>query len=84
MQIRYVNESESITLIGNVSSNPLSNVLWLNGTEMLKNETSVSTTSLTIENALCTDTKNFTVKASNGIGSIVKKQVELYVNCKYK
>lgn len=84
LEKRYVNESNKVTLTGNVTSNPLANVLWFYGTKMLKNQTSVSTATFTIENATCTDTKNFTVEASNGIGQTVKRLVELYVNCKYK
>lgn len=79
---QYVNESEKVTFIGKITSNPLANASWLNGTELLRSETSVSTASFTIENALCTDTKNFTVKANNGVGNADEVSVELFVNCK--
>lgn len=81
---QYVNESEQVTFIGKITSNPLANVSWFNGTEMLRSESSVSTSSFVIENAICSDTKNFTVTASNGIGSKEEVSVELFVNCKYK
>lgn len=83
MEKQYVNESEKVTLIGNVTSNPLANVSWFSGTKMVKNQTLVTAASFTLENATCTDTKNYTVRASNGIRNASEVLVELFVNCKY-
>ncbi|XP_062603323.1 uncharacterized protein LOC134265101 [Saccostrea cucullata] len=77
-----VNESQKIALSFAISSNPLSNVSWYSGAELLKVETSVETATLTIEKALCTDTKNFTLIASNGMHINATFTVELIVNCK--
>lgn len=48
----------------------------------LKTQTSVKTASYTIEYTTCTDTKNYTLVTSNGIGNTVTARVELIVNCK--
>eukprot|EP00105_Crassostrea_gigas_P023192 XP_011442941.1 PREDICTED: myelin-associated glycoprotein isoform X3 [Crassostrea gigas] len=80
--LQTVNESESVTLTRNIVSNPLSNASWYIGTQLLKTESSVQTTTLTIENTKCTDTNNYTVVASNGVGNNVTRLVELIVNCK--
>lgn len=82
--LQTVNESESVTLIRNIASNPLSNASWYIGTQLLKTESSVQTTTLTIENTKCTDTNNYTVVASNGVGNNVTRLVELIVNCKFE
>lgn len=82
--LQTVNESESVTLTRNIVSNPLSNASWYIGTQLLKTESSVQTTTLTIENTKCTDTKNYTVVASNGVGNNVTRLVELIVNCKFE
>lgn len=81
--LQTVNESESVTLIRNIVSNPLSNASWYIGTQLLKTESSVQTTTLTIEQTKCTDTNNYTVVASNGVGNNVTRLVELIVNCKF-
>lgn len=80
--IQQVNESEKITLARDIVSNPLSDASWYYGTQLLKTQTSVKTTTYTIENTTCTDTKNYTLVASNGIGNTVTATVELIVNCK--
>jgi hypothetical protein len=77
-----VNESQSVTITQRVTSNPLSNVYWYDGTQLLKIQTSVNTASLAFEEVWCTDTKNFTIVASNGIESNATSLVELLVNCK--
>lgn len=82
--LQTVNESESVTLTRNIVSNPLSNASWYIGTQLLKTESSVQTTTLTIENTKCTDTNNYTVAASNGVGNNVTRLVELIVNCKFE
>lgn len=82
--LQTVNESESVTLTRNIVSNPLSNASWYIGTQLLKTESSVQTTTLTIENTKCTDTNNYTVVASNGVGNNVTRLVELIVNCKFE
>lgn len=80
--IQQVNESEKITLARDIVSNPLSDASWYYGTQLLKTQTSVKTTTYTIENTTCTDTKNYTLVASKGIGNTVTARVELIVNCK--
>ena len=77
-----VNETERVELIREVDSNPLSDIAWYDGAELLKTQTSVKIANLTIENALCTDTKNFTLSVSNTVQRNVTSLVELIVNCK--
>ncbi|XP_078310224.1 uncharacterized protein LOC111137474 isoform X2 [Crassostrea virginica] len=79
-----VNETERVELIREVDSNPLSDISWYDGAELLKTQTSVKIANLTIENALCTDTKNFTLSVSNTVQRNVTSLVELIVNCKPK
>lgn len=80
--LQKVNESEKITLARDIISNPLSDASWYYGTQLLKTQTSVTAATYTIENTTCTDTKNYTLVASNGIGNTVTAMVELIVNCK--
>lgn len=82
--LQTVNKSDSVTLTRNIVSNPLSNASWYDETQLLKTEPSVQTTTFTIKNAKCTDTKNYTLVASNGVGNTVTSMVELIVNCKFK
>ena len=84
-----VNETDRVELIRKISSNPLPQVSWFNGKELLESETSITsktsvTTMFTIQNARCTDTNNFTVVASNELQRNVTSRVEFRVNCKYK
>lgn len=79
--LQIVNESEKITLAKNIESNPLSNATWYNGKQLLKTQTSVPTATYNVENARCTDTKNYTLVVSNEIGTVTA-MVELIVNCK--
>lgn len=78
-----VNETERVVLTREISSNPLANVSWYDGQELLKSEIAVSTTSFIIEKTRCTDTKNFTLTASNALQRNVTSFAELRVNCKY-
>lgn len=78
-----MNENEQVTLHREIISNPLSNVSWYNGSELLSNQWSVTNATFNIEKATCTDTKNFTLLASNGVQEDVTAMVELIVNCKY-
>ncbi|XP_052691725.1 hemicentin-1-like [Crassostrea angulata] len=80
--LQIVNKSEKITLIRDIVSNPLSDASWYYGTQLLKTQTSVTTATYTIENTTCTDTKNYTLVVSNGIGNTVTAMEELIVNCK--
>ncbi|XP_078323846.1 neural cell adhesion molecule 1-like isoform X4 [Crassostrea virginica] len=85
--VLVVNETERVTFTREIFSNPLSDVLWLDGRHLLESETSKTsetsvTTSFIIQNARCTDTKNFTIVASNELQRNVTSQVELIVNCK--
>ena len=79
-----VNETDRVVLTRNIYSNPLANVSWFDGTQLLQTQTSVNTTSFIIETVLCTDTKNFTLVASNTVQSNVTSRVELIVNCEYR
>lgn len=89
-QHQIVNESNSVTLSLIITSNPLSNVTWYNNNEKLSTQEKIDsemftykiTSSFSIVSAKCTDTKNFTVVTSNGIGYTVDALVELIVNCK--
>lgn len=80
---QIVNESDKIILTREISSNPVSNVSWYNKTDLLITQTSVQTASFTIEKATCTDTNNYTLVASNGVGNMVTAIVELIVNCEF-
>lgn len=82
-QPTIVNESEIIEFTRRIFGNPLSNVSWYNETELLKFEVAVTTATFTIEKTSCTDTKNYTIVATNGIGSYTSDFVELFVNCKF-
>eukprot|EP00105_Crassostrea_gigas_P033721 XP_011457195.1 PREDICTED: B-cell receptor CD22 [Crassostrea gigas] len=75
-----VNEGERVVLTKEIVSNPLSNVSWYNGSELLLTESSVRTATYTIEKAVCMDTKNFTLLASNTVKKNVSGLVELVVN----
>ncbi|XP_078334109.1 neural cell adhesion molecule 1-A-like isoform X2 [Crassostrea virginica] len=77
-----VNENEKVVLTRRIYSNPLSNVSWYDESQLLKSEIAVTTTNLIIEKARCTDTKNFTIIASNTLQSNVRSFVELIVNCR--
>ncbi|XP_078331736.1 hemicentin-1-like isoform X3 [Crassostrea virginica] len=77
----FVNETKRVVLTREIDSNPLSNVSWYDGSELLKIQTFTEITNLTIENALCADTKNFTLSVSNAVQKNVTSTVELIVNC---
>nr|XP_022287393.1 hemicentin-1-like isoform X3 [Crassostrea virginica] len=77
-----VNESSVVNLTREISSNPLSNASWYDGSKLLVSEMAVNTTTLIIHAARCTDTKNFTLTASNLLQLNVTSLVELIVNCK--
>lgn len=57
---------------------------WYIGTLLLKTEIAVKTATFRKENVTCTDTNNFTLVASNGIGNDSTAWLELIVNCKYR
>lgn len=78
-----VNESSVVNLTREISSNPLSNASWYDGSKLLVSEMAVNTTTLIIHAARCTDTKNFTLTASNLLQLNVTSLVELIVNCEY-
>lgn len=78
-----VNEHEKVTLRRQIISNPLSNVSWYNGSDLLDTQWLVRNATFDIENATCTDTKNFTLVANNGVQGNVTAMVELIVNCEY-
>nr|XP_022320733.1 hemicentin-1-like [Crassostrea virginica] len=80
--VMITNETERVVLTRQISSNPLSNVSWFDGSQLLVSETTVNTTSFIIEKARCTDTKNFTLVVSNTPEWTVTSLVELKVNCK--
>lgn len=76
-----VNETEQVTLIRQIVSNPLSNASWYNGSELLVTQPLVMNATFYIKEATCTDTKNFTLVASNIVQENVTALVELIVNC---
>lgn len=78
-----VNEGDRVILKTVIVSNPLANVSWHNGSELLDYQVSVTAATLTIEKATCTDTRNFTLIASNTVERNVSALVELLVNCKW-
>lgn len=78
-----VDENEYVTLNREIDSNPLSDVSWYVGSELLKSEWSVKNATLTIKKALCTNTQNYTLVASNTVEINVTALVELIVNCEY-
>ncbi|XP_078319162.1 cell adhesion molecule Dscam1-like [Crassostrea virginica] len=77
-----VNESNVVYLTRKISSNPVSNASWYDGSKLLVSEMAVNTTTLVIHGARCTDTKNFTLTAINSLQWNVTSLVELIVNCK--
>lgn len=79
--LQIVNESEAVKLTREISSNPFSNAFWYDKINLLKTEHSVTTTTLDIKNATCTDTKNFTLVVKNIVGNDTAL-VDLIVNCK--
>ena len=80
---KVVNESNKVSLTREIYSNPLSNVSWFDGSNLLKSEVAVNISILVIEEAKCTDTKNLTLTASNALQRNVSSLVELIVNCEY-
>lgn len=78
-----VNESDRVLITKEIVSNPLSNVSWYNGSQLLKTLTLARTATFAIEKAVCTDTMNFTLVASNMLQRNVSALVELIVNCEY-
>lgn len=82
---RYiVNETDKVVLISIIDSNPLSNISWYTGSELLQYHPLAKKTNFTIGKASCTDTKNFTLLASNTVRSNVTAFTELLVNCKFE
>lgn len=80
-RLQIVNESETVKITREISSNPSSNAYWYDKGHLLETDTSVTTTTLNITNATCTDTKNFTLVVQNKVGNDTAL-VELIVNCK--
>lgn len=78
-----VNESDRAILSREIVSNPLSNVSWYDGSELLSIQKTVTTATFTIGKAMCTDTRNFTLIASNTVERNVSALVEFIVNCKW-
>ena len=77
----FVNETKRVELTQEIDGIPLSNVSGYDGTELLKTQTFAEIANLTVENALCTDTKNFTLSVSNAVQRNVGSMLELIVNC---
>lgn len=80
--LQIVNETDIVTLTREISANPLANVSWYYGSNLLTTQNSVNTTTYDLGRASCTDTKNFTIIAGNGILNKTAAMVELIVNCK--
>lgn len=77
-----VNETDYVLLSREIVSNPLANVSWYNGSELLYTLIAERNATFIIKKAVCTDTKNFTLVASNTVKENVSALVELIVNCK--
>lgn len=78
-----LNENERVVLTKEIVSNPLSNVSWYDGSELLLTQYAVRTATFIIQKATCTDTKNFTLIASNTVEGNVSALMEVKVNCKW-
>lgn len=78
-----VNETDYVVLSREIVSNPLANVSWYNGSKLLYTLIAERNATFIIEKAVCTDTKNFTLVASNTVKENVSALVELIVNCEY-
>lgn len=78
-----VNETDYVLLSREIVSNPLANVSWYNGSELLYTLIAERNATFIIKKAVCTDTKNFTLVASNTVKENVSALVELIVNCEY-
>lgn len=78
-----VNENERVVLTKEIVSNPLSNVSWYDGSVLLLTQYAVRTATFIIQKATCTDTKNFTLIASNTVEGNVSALMEVKVNCKW-
>lgn len=77
------NETDHVVLSREIVSNPLANVSWYNGSQLLDTRIAVRNATLIINRAMCTDTKNYTLVASNTVQENVSALVELIVNCEY-
>uniref|UniRef100_A0A8W8NFL9 Hemicentin-1 n=1 Tax=Magallana gigas TaxID=29159 RepID=A0A8W8NFL9_MAGGI len=77
-----VNESENVILFRTIVSNPLADVYWYRGQQLLQSQLLVRNTTYIIEKASCADATNFTLVASNEVERNVTALVELLVNCK--
>lgn len=77
-----VNESENVILFRTIVSNPLADVYWYRGQQLLQTQLLVNKTTYIIEKASCADATNFTLVASNEVERNVTALVELLVNCK--
>lgn len=78
-----VNETDYVVLSRKIVSNPLANVSWYNGSQLLVTQIAERNAAFIINRAMCTDTKNFTLVASNTVKENVSALVELIVNCEY-
>ena len=77
----FVNETKRVELTQEIDGIPLSNVSGYDGTELLKTQTFAEIANHTVENALCTDTKNFTLSVSNAVQRNIGSMLDLIVNC---
>lgn len=78
-----VNETDYVVLSREIVSNPLANVSWYNGSQLLHTQIAEKNATFIINRAMCTDTKNLTLLASNTVQENVSALVELIVNCEY-
>ena len=78
-----VDELTAMTLICNVSSNPLSTIKLLNNSQTLRQVTNSRQAEYTWNEAGCLDTGHYTCEADNGIKSAVSKRVQLVVRCEF-
>lgn len=80
--IIIVNDSDKVIISREIKSNHLSNASRYSGPELLKTESSVKNATFIIEKVECTDSRNFTLLASNAV-THVTALMELIINCKY-
>lgn len=79
-----VNETDYVVLSREIISNPQANVSWYDRAQLLDTQIAARNATFIINRAMCTDTKNFTLVASNTVQENVSALVELIVNCEYK
>ncbi|KAL3887372.1 hypothetical protein ACJMK2_027314, partial [Sinanodonta woodiana] len=78
-----LNENDTATLSCFVDSNPESNITWMKEGHggHLKTDLYTRQSHLVFNCVQCLNASNYTCEASNGLGSPVKREISLHVNC---